>query len=264
MLRLTGVRKVFNSGTPDEKVALNGIAMEVREGEMVTIIGSNGAGKSTLLNLVAGVLRPDEGRIFIGPVEVTDWPEHRRARYIGRVFQDPTAGTAPNMTIEENLALAYTRQMRRTFRRGVSADRRRHFREALAILGIGLENRLGVKVGALSGGERQALALLMATLTRPRLLLLDEHTAALDPKRASWIAALTERLVREMGLTALMVTHNMKQAIELGDRLLMMDEGEIILAFDAAEKKTLTVEKLLQAFERIRGSALDTDRAVLA
>ncbi|CAM3338431.1 ATP-binding cassette domain-containing protein [Hydrogenibacillus schlegelii] len=264
MLRLVGVSKIYNAGTSDEKAALKGIDLDVREGELVTIIGSNGAGKSTLLNVIAGTITPDEGHIVLDGTDITDWPEHRRSRWIARVFQDPAAGTAPNMTIEENLALALARDGRRTFRRGVTDERRQAFRERVRQLGIGLENRLGVKVGALSGGERQALALLMATLCRPKLLLLDEHTAALDPKRAAWVSELTVGLIRELKLTALMVTHNMKQAIEMGDRLIMMDEGEVILTYEGEAKRSLTVERLLQSFERVRGSMLDTDRAVLA
>lgn len=263
MLQLNEVRKVFAPGTPDEKIALNRFNLTVYPGEMITIIGSNGAGKSTLMNIIAGVLFPDEGTIEIAGYDVTELPEYERSRLIGRVFQDPQAGTSPNMTIEENMAMAFSRNRRRTLRIGVRKDRRNLFREKLKVLGLGLENRLTTKVGALSGGERQALSLLMATFTEPSILLLDEHTAALDPKRAAMITEITHRLVTEGHLTTLMVTHNMKQAIDLGDRLIMMDHGEVIMDVFAEKKKYLTVEKLLSEFERIRGESLMDDRVVL-
>jgi putative ABC transport system ATP-binding protein len=264
MLQLNRIYKVFNEGTPDEKIALQDINLTLRKGDFVTIIGSNGAGKSTLMNLISGVLFPDEGTIYIDGQDVTMMPEYVRSRYIGRVFQDPMAGTAPSMTIEENLAMAFARNQKRTLRRGVTKKRRDYFREVLATLHLGLENRLQAKVGLLSGGERQALSLLMATFTEPAILLLDEHTAALDPARAELITDLTKDIVKQYGLTTLMVTHNMQQAIDLGNRLIMMDKGQIILEVDENEKKGLTVEKLLAEFQRIRGTQLASDRAVLS
>lgn len=264
MLQLNRIYKVFNEGTPDEKIALQDINLTLRKGDFVTIIGSNGAGKSTLMNLISGVLFPDQGTIYIDGQDVTMMPEYVRSRYIGRVFQDPMAGTAPSMTIEENLAMAFARNQKRTLRRGVTKKRRDYFREVLATLHLGLENRLQAKVGLLSGGERQALSLLMATFTEPAILLLDEHTAALDPARAELITDLTKDIVKQYGLTTLMVTHNMQQAIDLGNRLIMMDKGQIILEVDENEKKGLTVEKLLAEFQRIRGTQLASDRAVLS
>ncbi|KYD14499.1 ABC transporter ATP-binding protein [Parageobacillus sp. VR-IP] len=264
MLRLNRIYKVFNEGTPDEKIALQHVNLTLKKGDFVTIIGSNGAGKSTLMNLISGVLFPDEGTIYIDGQDVTSMPEYVRSRYIGRVFQDPMAGTAPSMTIEENLAMAYARSRKRTLSRGVTKKRRDYFREILSTLHLGLENRLQAKVGLLSGGERQALSLLMATFTEPAILLLDEHTAALDPARAELITNLTKEIVKKHGLTTLMVTHNMQQAIDLGNRLIMMDKGQIILEVDENEKKGLTVEKLLAEFQRIRGTQLASDRAVLS
>jgi putative ABC transport system ATP-binding protein len=264
MLQLNRIYKVFNEGTPDEKVALHKIQLTLNKGDFVTIIGSNGAGKSTLMNVISGVMFPDEGSIYIDGQDVTVMPEYIRSRYIGRVFQDPMAGTAPSMTIEENLAMAYSRNKKRTFRKGVTKKRRDYFREVLETLHLGLENRLQAKVGLLSGGERQALSLLMATFTEPAILLLDEHTAALDPARAELITNLTKEIVQKYGLTTLMVTHNMQQAIDLGNRLIMMDKGQIILEVDAEAKKGLTVEKLLAEFQRIRGKHLENDRAVLS
>lgn len=264
MLRLDGIMKVFNRGSQDEKHALNNVSLHLRPGDFATVIGSNGAGKSTLMNIISGVLSPDEGQIWIDGVRVDNLPEYRRASMIGRVFQDPMAGTAPNMSIEENLSIAFARGKRRTFRRGVTRQQREHFRELLATLGIGLENRLGAKVGLLSGGERQALSLLMATMNRPKILLLDEHTAALDPNRARLVTELTEKIVREHRLTTLMITHNMEQAIQLGNRLIMMDKGEIILNIADEEKQRLTVPKLLELFRRIKGEELADDRIVLA
>ncbi|AST00897.1 ABC transporter ATP-binding protein [Geobacillus thermocatenulatus] len=264
MLQLNGIYKVFHEGTPDEKIALQNVHLSLQKGDFVTVIGSNGAGKSTLMNVISGVMLPDEGAIQIDGQDVTMMPEYVRSRYIGRVFQDPMAGTAPNMTIEENLAMAYARNQTRTLRRGVTKKRRDEFRELLATLHLGLEDRLQAKVGLLSGGERQALSLLMATFTEPSILLLDEHTAALDPARAELITNLTKEIVERYRLTTLMVTHNMQQAIELGNRLIMMDKGQIILEVDEAEKKRLTVEKLLAEFRRIRGEQLASDRAVLS
>jgi putative tryptophan/tyrosine transport system ATP-binding protein len=263
MLELANVSKLFNAGTPDEKIALHGVSLMLNPGDFVTVIGSNGAGKSTLMNIISGVMKPDYGEVRIQGAAIHQLPEYKRSRWIGRVFQDPMAGTAPRMSIEENLAMAYARGKKRGLRFGVTSGKRAMFREYLQRLGIGLEDRLRAHVGLLSGGERQALSLLMATFTRPEILLLDEHTAALDPARAELIIKLTEQLVREMNLTTLMVTHNMEQAIRLGNRLIMMDKGRIILDFSISEKKELTVERLLAEFERISGHKQADDRLVL-
>lgn len=263
MLTIQNASKLFNAGTADEKVALMNINLHMDKGDFVTVIGSNGAGKSTLMNLISGVMKPDLGTVSISGSDVTVVSESNRSRWIGRVFQDPMAGTAPNMTIEENLAMAYNRGKMRGFGLAVTKSRRKIFREQLEKLGIGLENRLRAKVGLLSGGERQALSLLMATFTRPDILLLDEHTAALDPARAELITRLTESLVREMNLTTLMVTHNMEQAIRLGNRLIMMDKGRIILDIPASRKQSITVQQLLGEFEQISGQKLADDRLVL-
>ena len=264
MLEINQVSKLFNPGTPDEKIALNHINVNLRPGDFITLIGSNGAGKSTLMNIISGVMKPDAGDVMIDGKIISHLPEYQRSRWIGRVFQDPMAGTAPHMTIEENLAMAFARGKRRGLKMSIKASRRQMFRDSLERLGIGLENRLRAKVGLLSGGERQALSLLMATFTQPDILLLDEHTAALDPARAELITRLTESIVREMKLTTLMVTHNMEQAIRLGNRLIMMDKGQIILDIDEQRKKSLTVEELLGEFERISGHKLSDDRMVLA
>jgi putative ABC transport system ATP-binding protein len=232
-------------------------------GDFVTVIGSNGAGKSTLMNIISGVMKPDIGEVRIEGNAIQQLPEYERSRWIGRVFQDPMAGTAPRMSIEENLAMAYMRGKKRGFSFGVTSAKRGIFREQLQRLGIGLENRLSAKVGLLSGGERQALSLLMATFTKPQILLLDEHTAALDPARAELITRLTEEIVREMKLTTLMVTHNMEQAIRLGNRLIMMDKGKIILDIPQDRKKNLTVSQLLGEFQQISGQQLADDRIVL-
>lgn len=263
MLQLSQVSKLFFPGSPDEKVALAGIQLSLAPGDFVTVIGSNGAGKSTLMNIISGVLTPDSGEVRIEGKAVQQLPEYKRSRWIGRVFQDPMAGTAPTMTIEENLAMAYARGKRRGLVFGVTRAKRILFREQLQRLNLGLENRLKAKVGQLSGGERQALSLLMATFTKPQILLLDEHTAALDPSRAELVTRLTESIVREMNLTTLMVTHNMEQALRLGNRLIMMDKGRIILDVDENRKRELTVERLLQEFERISGRKMADDRVVL-
>ncbi|PZM64726.1 ABC transporter ATP-binding protein [Paenibacillus dendritiformis] len=263
MLQVNHVSKYFNLSTPDEKAALTDIRLHLNPGDFVTVIGSNGAGKSTLMNIISGVLIPDSGTVHIEEHDVTLMPEHRRSRWIGSVFQDPMAGTAPDMTIEENLAIAAKRTGGRGVRPGVNRKRKAWFAEELSRLGIGLENRLNAKVGLLSGGERQALSLLMATFTKPSILLLDEHTAALDPSRAEWITRLTDEIVRENSLTTLMVTHNMEQAIRLGNRLIMMDKGSIVLDVPASSKQSLTVDKLLREFERIRGEKFVDDRVVL-
>ena len=263
MLQLTDITELFNPGTPDEKIALMNISLQFKPGDFVTVIGSNGAGKSTLMNVISGVMKPDLGEVRIAGNATGHLPEFQRSRFIGRVFQDPMAGTAPRMTIEENLAMAHSRGKRRGFGWGVTSAKRGIFREQLQRLGIGLENRLNAKVGLLSGGERQALSLLMATFTKPQILLLDEHTAALDPARAELITTLTENIVREMKLTTLMVTHNMEQAIRLGNRLIMMDQGRIILDIPQERKSSLTVSQLLGEFERISGHQLSDDRIVL-
>lgn len=263
MLQLTQVSKLFNPGSPDEKTALINVNLTLHPGDFVTVIGSNGAGKSTLMNMISGVLRPDSGEIRIEGNEISHLPEYKRSRWIGRVFQDPMAGTAPHMTIEENLAMAYSRGKTRGLSFGVTSARRVWFCEQLGRLGIGLEERLKAKVGTLSGGERQALSLLMATFTEPQILLLDEHTAALDPARADLVTRLTQGIVEELKLTTLMVTHNMEQAIRLGNRLIMMDGGRIILDVNEERKSDLTTERLLGEFEKISGHKLADDRVVL-
>lgn len=263
MLKLNRVHKTFNEGTPDQKIALDDVSLTLMPGDFVTVIGSNGAGKSTLMNLVSGMILPDTGTVDIADKNVTFLPEHKRAKLIGRVFQDPMSGTAPSMTIEENLAMAYSRDKTRTLKLGVSRKRKKYFKEVLESLHLGLEDRLNAKVGLLSGGERQALSLLMATFTEPSILLLDEHTAALDPSRAELITNLTKEIVSKYNLTTIMVTHNMQQALDLGNRLIMMDKGQIILQFDIEEKKELTIEKLLKEFQRIRGTSMTNDRALL-
>jgi len=263
LLKLEGINKIFNEGTLDEKSALNNINLKLAPGDFVTVIGSNGAGKSTMLNMISGALTPDFGAITIDGKEVTKLPEYKRSQYIGRVFQDPMAGTAPTMTIEENLAIAYSRNKKRSLRFGVNRERKDFFRTSLEKLHLNLENRLNAKVGLLSGGERQALSLLMATFTQPSILLLDEHTAALDPSRAELITNLTKQLVEENNLTTLMVTHNMQQAIDLGNRLIMMDKGQIILEIDDEKKPTLTIPDLMQEFEHIRGEKMASDKALL-
>lgn len=263
-VRLDEVRKVFNRGTPNEVVALKQIDLTLEEGAFVTVVGSNGAGKSTLFNLIAGVDPPDLGRIWIGDRDVTRWPEPKRAALIGRVFQNPLEGTAGAMSIEQNLAVAYRRGKGRGLLPGLSGGRRRLFRERLAELGLGLENRLATPVRLLSGGQRQALTLLMATLVAPRILLLDEHTAALDPGAAAQIADLTDRLVRQQGLTTLMITHNMQQALRLGDRTLMMHQGEIVLDLQGDARRTMTVEDLTRQFTRVRHETLVDDELLLS
>ena len=266
MLEIQGVQKTFNLGTVNEKQALSGVDLTLNAGDFAALIGGNGAGKSTLLNAVAGMFPVDGGRILIDGSDVTALGEHKRARFLGRVFQDPMLGTAAGMGIEENLALAYRRGKRRTLRWGITNRERTLFRELLAELNLGLEDRLSTKVGLLSGGQRQALTLLMATLTpeKPRLLLLDEHTAALDPKTAATVLQLTEKLIAEHRLTALMVTHNMRDAINLGNRLIMMDGGRIILDVSGEQKRELTVDKLMAAFTALSGSELASDRMLLS
>nr|WP_276564923.1 ABC transporter ATP-binding protein [Brevibacillus halotolerans] len=265
VLEITNVTKVFNQNTVNEKIALSNIHLKLEHGDFVTVIGSNGAGKSTLMNTISGGILPDTGSIFIDQQNVTKQGEHKRAALIGRVFQDPMAGTAPQMTIEENLAIAYSRGRHRTLSLGVTNKKRTFFQEKLKILDQGLENRLKTKVGFLSGGQRQALSLLMATFINPKLLLLDEHTAALDPKRAQLIVDLTKKIVEENKLTTLMVTHNMEQALHMGNRLFMMHEGRIILDLPQETKAQMTTKDLLQAFEEARGGeAFSEDRYILA
>lgn len=263
MLNVINISKTFNPGTVNEKTALNGVSLHLNDGDFVTVIGGNGAGKSTMLNAVAGVFPVDAGTITIDGVDVTKLPEYKRAGYLGRVFQDPMTGTAANMQIEENLALASRRGSHRTLRRGITQKEREFYKENLTILGLGLENRLTNKVGLLSGGQRQALTLLMATLKRPQLLLLDEHTAALDPKTAAKVLEVTERIVERDRLTTLMITHNMKDAITHGNRLIMMHEGNIIYDVSGEEKSRLHVSDLLQKFEQASGGEFANDRMIL-
>jgi putative ABC transport system ATP-binding protein len=248
MINIQGLKKAFKKGTIDEKVAMDGVDLHVPAGDFVTVIGSNGAGKSTLLNLISGTVAPDEGEIFLDGNRVTDLPEHRRAKYLGRIFQDPLLGTAASMTIEENLAMADLRGQFRGLRWGVAKERRDFFRERLRMLELGLENRLKESVSLLSGGQRQSLTLLMATLSLPKLLLLDEHTAALDPKTAQRVMELTDKIISENKLTTIMVTHNMNQAIRYGNSMIMLHEGKIIFKVAGDEKKALTVEEVVRKF----------------
>ena len=264
MLELKNIYKTFNPGTINEKVALNGLNLTLNEGDFVTVIGGNGAGKSTMLNAVAGTWFVDEGQILIDGTDVTKLPEHKRAAYLGRVFQDPMTGTAATMGIEENLALAKRRGKLRSLRSGITKAEREEYRELLTVLGLGLEDRLTSKVGLLSGGQRQALTLLMATLKKPKLLLLDEHTAALDPKTAAKVLDITEMIVNRDHLTTLMITHNMQDAIAHGNRLIMMMEGKIILDIQGEEKKQLTVRNLLDQFEKASGQEFSNDSALLS
>ena len=264
MLELHQVCKTFNPGTVNEKAALNHLSLTLEEGDFVTVIGGNGAGKSTMLNAISGVWPVDEGTIRIDGVDVTELSEHRRAVYLGRVFQDPMVGTAGNMTIEENLALAARRGEKRTLRWGIRKSEREQFKELLRPLGLGLEDRLTAKVGLLSGGQRQALTLLMASLKKPKVLLLDEHTAALDPKTAAKVLELSDQIVKEHKLTTLMVTHNMKDAIAHGNRLIMMYDGRIVIDVSGEEKKKLTVPQLLELFSKVSGSEVESDRLLLA
>ncbi|MBP3677219.1 MAG: ABC transporter ATP-binding protein [Agathobacter sp.] len=263
MLQLYNIHKTFNLGTINEKVALNGVNLTLNEGDFVTVIGGNGAGKSTMLNAIAGVWPIDEGSILIDGVDVTGLPEHKRAQYLGRVFQDPMTGTTATMQIEENLALASRRGKKRGLSWGISAEEKKQYKEMLKMLDLGLEDRMTSKVGLLSGGQRQALTLLMATLQKPKLLLLDEHTAALDPKTAAKVLELTDKIVEENHLTTIMITHNMKDAIAHGNRLIMMNEGNIVLDIGPEEKKKLTVEDLLQKFEDVSGQEFSSDKALL-
>ncbi|MDY3249509.1 MAG: ABC transporter ATP-binding protein [Candidatus Choladocola sp.] len=263
MLEIKNIYKTFNPGTINEKTALNGLSLRLKDGDFVTVIGGNGAGKSTMLNAVAGTWPVDSGQILIDGKDVTKLPEHKRAAYLGRVFQDPMTGTAATMGIEENLALAKRRGKPRLLRRGISRTEREEYHELLKVLGLGLEDRLTSKVGLLSGGQRQALTLLMATLQKPKLLLLDEHTAALDPKTAAKVLEITDMIVNRDHLTTLMITHNMKDAIAHGNRLIMMMDGKIILDIEGEEKKKLTVRNLLDQFEIASGEQFSNDSALL-
>lgn len=263
MLKIENICKTFDPNTINEKKALKNVDLILEDGDFVTVIGSNGAGKSTLLNAIAGTWFVDSGKIFIDEDDVTKLPEYSRAKYIGRVFQDPLIGSAADMWIEENLALAKRRGNKRGLKVGITAEERKEYYELLKEFDLGLEDRLQVKVGLLSGGQRQALTLIMATLSKPKLLLLDEHTAALDPKTAKKVLDITDRIVRKSNLTTFMVTHNMRDAIERGNRLIMMDKGNIILDIKGEEKKALTVEKLLKKFEELSGEEFSNDAAML-
>ncbi len=264
MLEIKNLSKTFNPGTINEKKALSNVNLTLNDGDFVTVIGGNGAGKSTLMNMITGVYRADSGSIIIDGIDITGMPEYKRAKFFGRVFQDPMTGTAADMEIIENLTLAAKRGQHRTLKFGVSKKEKEKYRELLKTLDLGLENRLTSKVGLLSGGQRQALTLLMATLQNPKLLLLDEHTAALDPKTSAKVLALSEKIIRENRLTTMMVTHNMHDAIEYGNRLIMMHEGGIILDISGEEKRNLTVETLLHKFEEVSGSQFANDRTLLS
>ncbi len=263
MLEIRNVTKIFNPGTVNEKIALDNFSLTLKDGDFVTVIGGNGAGKSTMMNAIAGVWMVDSGQIIIDGVDVTKLSEHKRAKFLGRVFQDPMTGTAATMGIEENLALAKRRGHKRTLRQGINKKEREEYRELLKILGLGLEDRLTSKVGLLSGGQRQALTLLMATLQKPKLLLLDEHTAALDPKTAAKVLETTEYIINRDKLTTLMITHNMKDAIIHGNRLIMLKDGKVILDIRGEEKKKLTVEELLHKFGEASGEEFTSDKAIL-
>ncbi len=264
MLKIDNIHKTFNAGTINEKVAINGVSFSLEEGDFVTVIGGNGAGKSTTLNAVAGVWPVDSGKIYIGGDDVTKLSEHRRARYLGRVFQDPMTGTATTMSIEENMAIAARRGKKRRLTWGVTKAERETYRSLLKTLDLGLEDRLTSKVGLLSGGQRQAITLLMASIQKPKLLLLDEHTAALDPKTAAKVLEISDKIIADNHLTAMMVTHNMKDAIVHGNRLIMMHEGKVILNISGEEKKKLTVEDLLHQFEKVSGEEFASDKALLS
>lgn len=264
MLRIDNIKKTFNPGTINEKIALNGVNFTLDEGDFVTVIGGNGAGKSTTLNAIAGVWPVDSGKIYIGGDDLTRLSEYKRAKYLGRVFQDPMTGTAATMSIEENMAIAARRGERRGLSWGITKKERDTYRNLLSTLDLGLEDRLSSKVGLLSGGQRQAITLLMAAIKKPRMLLLDEHTAALDPKTAAKVLEISDKIIEEHHLTAMMVTHNMKDAIAHGNRLIMMHEGKVILNISGADKKKLTVEDLLHQFERVSGEEFANDKALLS
>lgn len=263
MLKIDNIKKTFNPGTINEKVALNGVNLSLDEGDFVTVIGGNGAGKSTTLNAIAGVWPVDSGKIYIGGDDVTRLSEYKRAKYLGRVFQDPMTGTATTMSIEENMAIAARRGQSRGLSWGITKKERDIYREMLATLDLGLEDRLSSKVGLLSGGQRQAITLLMASIQKPRLLLLDEHTAALDPKTAAKVLEISDKIIADHHLTAMMVTHNMKDAIAMGNRLIMMNAGRIVVDVRGEEKKKLTREDLMQLFEKAAGQEIENDRMLL-
>ncbi len=264
MLKITNLCKTFNPGTINAKTALDGLNLHLKDGDFVTVIGGNGAGKSTMLNAIAGVWKPDSGTIQIDGVDVTNMPEHKRAAFLGRVFQDPMKGTSPDMEIDENLSIAARRGTKRKLLWGIRKGERDRYRALLEPLELGLENRLSTKVGLLSGGQRQALTLLMATLNKPKLLLLDEHTAALDPKTAAKVLEITDKIVHKHNLTTLMITHNMYDAINHGNRLIMMHEGHVVVDVSGEEKKNLTIEQLLALFEKSSGSAFTSDKELLS
>jgi len=264
MIELQNVKKVFNAGTVNENVAIKGVDLKIEQGDFITVIGSNGAGKSTLLSIVAGFQTPDGGKILFGDRDITKVPEYKRAEYIGVVFQDPLSGTAKSLSIEENMAIASKRGVKRWFRKGVNAKKRADFKIRLKELGLGLEDRLKSNAGLLSGGQRQSLTLLMAAMAKPEILLLDEHTAALDPKTAELVMNLTDKLIKDMGLTAMMVTHNMKQALDFGNRIIMMHEGQVILDIKGKEKDGLTIPDLLGMFEKVRGVGITDDKLLLS
>ena len=264
MLELKNISKTFNTGTINEKKALRDVSLTLNDGDFVTVIGGNGAGKSTMLNLVAGAYPVDGGQVIIDGIDVTKLPEHKRAQYIGRVFQDPRMGTASDMWVEENMSIADSRGHRRGVRWAIRGKDRAKYKEQLKMLDLGLEDRLTTKMGLLSGGQRQAITLLMAAMKKPKLLLLDEHTAALDPKTAAKVLEITDKLVSENKLTALMVTHNMRDAIAHGNRIIMMNAGKIVLDIKGEEKKKLTVEALLAEFTKASGAEFSNDRALLS
>ena len=264
MLKITNLQKTFNPGTVNAKVALSGLDLTLNDGDFVTVIGGNGAGKSTMLNAIAGVWRPDYGTIEVDGIDVTNMPEHKRAKFLGRVFQDPMKGTSPDMEIAENLSIAARRGTKRRLVWGIRKAEREQYKELLATLELGLETRLSSKVGLLSGGQRQAVTLLMATLKKPKILLLDEHTAALDPKTAAKVLEITNKLVTENHLTTLMITHNMHDAIAYGNRLIMMHEGRVIVDVSGEAKKKLTIDQLLELFETASGSQFANDKVMLS
>lgn len=263
MLKLEGIGKIFSKGSTNEKKALDQVNLSLQEGEFVTVIGGNGAGKSTLFNCISGVHEIEEGRIYLDSVDLTYYPEYKRSKYIGRVFQDPLKGTAYDMTIEQNLAIAFAKGQRLSLRPGVTQKELRFLKERLEVLDLGLENRMKHKVGLLSGGQRQAITLLMATLVKPKLLLLDEHTAALDPAIAKKVMKLTHQIVEEENLCTLMITHNMKASLEFGTRTIMMHEGRIIMDLQGEERDQMTVDQLIEQFEKRSGTELDNDRMLL-
>lgn len=264
MLEVRDVKKTFNGNTANAKVALDGVSLTLNDGDFVTVIGGNGAGKSTLMNAISGSIKVDEGKILLDGIDVTRMSEHRRAKYLGRVFQDPSMGTAADMQIEENLAIAARRGKHKTLKWGVSKKERKQYIELLKEFDLGLEGRLTTQVGLLSGGQRQAITLLMATLIKPKLLLLDEHTAALDPKTAKKVLALTKRIVEENHITTLMITHNMNDAIAYGNRLIMMNEGKVIYDVSGEEKRNLTIKDLLEKFEDVAPSIVENDAVMLS